>query len=292
MILPPPKVSFEFFPPKTPEMEKVLWSSINRLAPLAPQFVSVTYGAGGSTRERTHETVCRLLRDTILTPAAHLTCVDASCDEIDAIADRYWEAGVRHIVALRGDTPSQDSRHRSSVKGYVFASDLVKALRRKHDFDISVAAYPETHPEAISSQADLDNLKRKVDAGATRAITQMFFDNNLFFRFRDRVRQAGIHIPLIPGILPITNFGRTKEFAQATGTTIPSRLHRIFETLDEDPGTRHLIAAAVAAEQCRQLVTEGVHELHFYTLNRADLVYALCHLLDVRPQGPPQTKAL
>ena len=277
------EVSFEFFPPKTAEMEQTLWKSIQRLAPLSPRFVSVTYGAGGSTRERTHHTVRRLLQETDLVPAAHLTCVAATRDEIDAVADDYWSAGVRHVVALRGDIPGGETTYFPTPGGYGYAAELVEGLRRRHDFEISVAAYPETHPEARSSAEDLDNLKRKLDAGATRAITQFFFDNWTFLRFVDRARKAGITAPIVPGIMPVTNFTQTAKFAKSTGASIPADFARHFEGLEDDPETRKLVAAAVAAEQVTQLEQAGIREFHFYTLNRADLSYAICHLLGLRP---------
>lgn len=276
------EVSFEFFPPKTAEMEQTLWKSIQRLAPLSPRFVSVTYGAGGSTRERTHHTVRRLLQETSLVPAAHLTCVAATRDEIDAVADDYWNAGVRHVVALRGDIPGGETTYFPTPGGYGYAAELVEGLRRRHDFEISVAAYPETHPEARSSAEDLDNLKRKLDAGATRAITQFFFDNWTFLRFVDRARKAGITAPIVPGIMPVTNFTQTAKFAKSTGASIPAEFARHFEGLEDDAETRKLVAAAVAAEQVTQLEQAGVREFHFYTLNRADLSYAICHLLGLR----------
>lgn len=277
------EVSFEFFPPKTAEMEQTLWKSIQRLAPLSPRFVSVTYGAGGSTRERTHHTVRRLLQETDLVPAAHLTCVAATREEIDAVADDYWNAGVRHVVALRGDIPGGETTYFPTPGGYGYAAELVEGLRRRHDFEISVAAYPETHPEARSSAEDLDNLKRKLDAGATRAITQFFFDNWTFLRFVDRARKAGITAPIVPGIMPVTNFTQTAKFAKSTGASIPADFARHFEGLEDDPETRKLVAAAVAAEQVTQLEQAGIREFHFYTLNRADLSYAICHLLGLRP---------
>ncbi len=283
LVLPVPfQVSFEFFPPKSAEMEETLWKSITRLAPLAPRFVSVTYGAGGSTRERTHHTVHRILKETPLVPAAHLTCVAASREEIDAVADDYWNVGVRHIVALRGDL--LEGRAHPAPGGYAFAADLVEGLRKRHDFEISVAAYPEVHPEATSPDADLDNLKRKVDAGATRAITQFFFDKWTYLRFLDRARKAGITVPIVPGIMPVTNFTQMVKFAKSTGATIPRDFARMFEGLEHDPETRKLVAATVAAEQCQQLERAGVTEFHFYTLNRADLTYALCHVLGLRPK--------
>lgn len=284
----PPSVSFEFFPPKTEKMEQSLWQAVNRLAPLKPAFASVTYGAGGSTRERTHATVRRIQGETGIPAAAHLTCVGASRDEIDAVARDYWEAGIRHIVALRGDPPEAAGgvagKYEPHPQGYAYAADLVAGLKRVADFEISVAAYPETHPEATDAQADLDNLKRKIDAGATRAVTQFFFDNQAFFRFRDRCAAAGIDAPVVPGILPITNFARAVEFAGRCGAAVPADLADAFDGLDRDPETRQLIAAHVAVEQCRGLLAEGVGDFHFYTLNRADLTVAICHLLGVRAQ--------
>ncbi len=275
-------VSFEFFPPKTEGMEQTLWKSILRLAPIGPNFVSVTYGAGGSTRDRTHATVRRILEETTLTPAAHLTCVAATREEVDDVARAYWEAGVRHIVALRGDPPEAGTAYAPHPGGYRYAADLVEGLNRIADFDISVAAYPETHPEAPSADFDLDNLKRKIDAGAKRAITQFFFETEVFLRFRDRVRRAGINAPLIPGILPVTNFAQVVRFAGMCGAGIPGWLSRLFESLDEDSETRKLVAAMVAGEQCRILAAEGVSNFHFYTLNRADLTFAMCHTLGLR----------
>lgn len=290
LVLPVPfQVSFEFFPPKTAEMEETLWKSITRLAPLAPRFVSVTYGAGGGTRERTHHTVHRILQETSLVPAAHLTCVAATRTEIDAVADDYWNVGVRHIVALRGDLPAD--RPHPVDGGYAFAADLVEGLRKRHDFEISVAAYPEVHPEATSADADLDNLKRKIDAGATRAITQFFFDNWTYLRFVDRARKAGITVPIVPGIMPVTNFTQMVKFAKSTGASIPRDFARMFEGLEDDAETRKLVAATVAAEQCQQLERAGVTEFHFYTLNRADLTYALCHVLGLRPSPPSSAAA-
>jgi methylenetetrahydrofolate reductase (NADH) len=278
-------VSFEFFPPATAEMERVLWASIERLKPLAPQFVSVTYGAGGSTRERTHATVRRILTETPLTPAAHLTCVAATRTEVDAIACTYHDLGVRHIVALRGDPPEgAGARYAPHPGGYVNAADLVGGLKRIHaDFEISVSAYPEKHPESASLQADLDMLKAKVDAGAARAITQFFFENDLYFRYVDRVRARGIDIPIVPGILPVQNFHAMTGFAKRCGTSVPVWLAERFAGLDHEPVTRKLIAAAVAAEQVIDLFDRGVTTFHFYTMNRADLVYAICHLLGLRP---------
>ncbi|MBS7541702.1 methylenetetrahydrofolate reductase [NAD(P)H] [Ancylobacter oerskovii] len=280
----PISVSFEFFPPKTPEMEATLWNSITRLAPLAPKFVSVTYGAGGSTRERTHATVERIVKETRLAPAAHLTCVAASKGEVDEVVRGYWDAGVRHIVALRGDPPGGVGQaYEPHPEGYKTSADLVAGLRRAANFEVSVSAYPEKHPESPSFDADLDILEAKVDAGATRAITQCFFDNDLYFRYLDRVRARGIDVPVVPGILPVSNFKQANNFAEKTGCYMPAWLAGRFEGLDDDPETRKLIAAAVAAEQVFDLVDRGVTEFHFYTLNRADLVYAICHLLGLRP---------
>ena len=277
------RVSFEFFPPKTEQMEQTLWTCVQRLATLRPAFVSVTYGAGGTTRERTHATVARIREETTLEPAAHLTCVGASRDEIDAVARHYWQAGIRHIVALRGDPPEGSARYLPHPGGYAYAADLVAGLKRVADFEISVAAYPETHPEATSPRADLDNLKRKIDAGASRAITQFFFDVDHFFRFRDRAAAANIALPIIPGILPVTNFAQVRRFAAMCGASVPSWMGELFDGLDNDPETRRLVAASVACEQCRALSAGGVEQFHFYTLNRADLAYAICHVLGVRP---------
>ncbi|MFT5538828.1 MAG: methylenetetrahydrofolate reductase (NADPH) [Alphaproteobacteria bacterium] len=283
------EASYEFFPPKTEKMEENLWASIARLAPLKPRFVSVTYGAGGTTRERTHATVVRILKDTKLIPAAHLTCVGASRGEVIDVADRYWEAGIRHIVALRGDAPEGDGTYVPHPDGFHFATDLVAGLKRAHDFEISVAAYPETHPGAQSAAADIDNLKRKVDEGASRAITQFFFDSDVYFRFMDKVHAAGIDVPIVPGILPVTNFAQVTKFAGMCGAKIPDGFAQLFEGLDEDPETRRLVAATAAAEQCRALYDGGVREFHFYTLNRADLAYAISHILGLRPQ--PEAEA-
>jgi methylenetetrahydrofolate reductase (NADPH) len=278
-----PRVSFEFFPPRTTEMEVRLWEVITRLESLAPRFVSVTYGAGGSTRERTHATVRRIRNETALEPAAHLTCVAATCEEIDGVARDYWAAGIRHIVALRGDPPGGlGSAYAPHPGGYAYAADLVAGLKRVADFEISVAAYPETHPAARSSGHDLDNLKAKLDAGASRAITQFFFDVDLYLRFRDRAYGAGIRVPIVPGILPVTNFAQLRRMASGCGASIPDWMAAHFDGLDDDPDTRRLVAASLAAEQCRRLHANGVHEFHFYTLNRADLIVAICHLLGVR----------
>ncbi|MCG8690367.1 MAG: methylenetetrahydrofolate reductase [Minwuiales bacterium] len=288
-----PNVSFEFFPPSTPKMEESLWRSIRRLETLNPRFVSVTYGAGGTTRDRTHAAVTRIRRETSLEPAAHLTCVGASRDEVDAVARQYWDAGIRHIVALRGDPPDGEVGYRPHPQGYDRAASLVAGLKRIADFEISVAAYPEIHPDSASGQADLDNLKRKLDAGATRAITQFFFDHEAYLRFLDRVAAAGIDAPIVPGILPITNFARATSFAEKCGATVPRWLANLFDGLDEDAETRNLVAAMVAADQCRRLIEHGVSDFHFYTLNRAELTYAICRALglkEVEP-APPAVKA-
>ena len=276
------RVSFEFFPPNTEKANETLWNSIQRLSPLKPSYVSVTYGAGGSTRERTHATVYRLRHETDLEPAAHLTCVGATTDEIDDIARSYWDAGVKHIVALRGDPAEGGGPYQPHPGGYAYASDLVAGLKNIADFNISVAAYPETHPEATGAEADLDNLKRKIDAGASEAITQFFFDTDVYLKFLERARAAGITAPIIPGILPVTNFTRVAEFSDKCGTKVPHWMADLFDGLDDDPQTRKLVAAVVAAEQCRTLHTEGITDFHFYTMNRADLVYAICHILGVR----------
>ncbi len=281
-----PRISFEFFPPRTEKMEEALWTAIRRLAPLAPRFVSVTYGAGGSTRERTHATVVRILKETDLTAAAHLTCVGASRVEVLEVAREYWDAGIRHIVALRGDAPEGESAYLPHAEGFAYATDLVAGLMSVGDFEISVAAYPETHPEAASPEADLDNLKRKIDAGASRAITQFFFDVDHYFRFLDRVRAAGITVPVVPGILPVTNFTQVRKFSALCGTEVPDWLADLFEGLDDDVETRKLIGASVVADQCRLLTAGGVDEFHFYTLNRADLTYAISHILGLRPKSP------
>ena len=278
-----PRVSFEFFPPKSPEAEASLWKTVERLAPLNPEFVSVTYGADGSTRERTHQVIKSILTKTSLKPVPHLTCVGAPREEIDAIADEYWNMGVRQIVALRGDPEGgAEADYVPHPDGYAYASDLVQGLLEKHPFELFVAAYPETHPQAVSEDADLENLKRKVDAGGHRAITQFFFDNEIFLRFRDRVAAAQIDVELIPGILPVTNFNTLVRFAGACGASIPQSLSTLFEGLDEDPTTRQLIAAHAAVSQAEDLGREGVEDFHFYTLNRADLSFAVCHALGVR----------
>ena len=277
------RVSFEFFPPKTERMEEQLWDAIKTLEPLSPSFVSVTYGAGGSTRERTHNTVARIVREANTPPAAHLTCVDASKGEIADVVNAYWEAGVRHIVALRGDPSVQGGSFVPHPDGYASAAELVEGLLRLHPFEISVSAYPETHPEAASSAADIDNLKRKLDSGASRAITQFFFEPETFFRFRDKVAAAGITAPIIPGIMPVTNFAAIQRMCGMTGTAVPPWLGRLFEGLDDHPPARQLVAATISAELCRRLYAGGVRDFHFYTLNRAELSYAICHLLGLRP---------
>jgi methylenetetrahydrofolate reductase (NADPH) len=279
----PIEVSFEFFPPADAAMEATLWQSVQRLAPLAPRFVSVTYGADGSTRDRTHKVVQRIQRETALTGAPHLTCVGAARGDVLSIARRYWDEGVRHVVALRGDAPQGASCYEPHPEGFAYGADLVAGLRAVADFDISVAAYPEVHPEARSAQEDLDNLKRKVDAGATRAITQFFFDNDDYLRFRDRCVAAGITVSIVPGILPITRFPQVTRFAARCGARIPDWLAERFAGLDDDADTRRLIAANVAIEQVSRLRRHGVSEFHFYTLNRAELTYAICHALGLRP---------
>ena len=279
----PQSLSFEFAPPKTPESEESLWACIRRLEPLAPTFVSVTYGAGGSTRDRTHRTVRRILEETTLKPAAHLTCVAASRDEVDAVVRDYWDAGIRHIVALRGDPPgSLGGVYEARPDGYANATELTAAIAKIAPFEISVSLYPQKHPESPSIAHDIDVLKAKVDAGATRAITQFFFDIDEFLRFHDQVRAAGITIPILPGIMPVSNFKGLKKMAAPCGIPLPDWLGELFEGLDSDPETRRLIAGSVAAEMCARLEEEGFHDFHFYTLNRADLVYAICRVLGVK----------
>ena len=286
---PAPALSFEFFPPRNEALEGQLWTCIRRLAPLAPRFVSVTYGAGGSTQARTHATVARIVSETTLVPAAHLTCVGASRGEVDAVARRYWEAGVRHVVALRGDMPD-NAPYVPHPRGYAYAADLVAGLRRVAPFEISVAAYPETHPAAASADADLDNLRRKLDAGATRAITQYFFDAETYLRFLDRCLASGITAPIVPGIMPVSNFAQAQKFSAMCGASVPDWLGRMFDGTENDPDTRRMVAAVVAAEQVRLLQANGVDEFHFYTLNRADLTYAIAHILGVRPHAAPGAK--
>ena len=279
-----PQVSFEFFPPNSTAMETTLWESVKRLSVLHPRFVSVTYGADGSTRERTHNAVQRIHTETSLTAAPHLTCIGASKGEIDDIARRYWDMGIRHIVALRGDPPKDQAHYQPHKNGYAYAADLVEGLMKVADFDISVAAYPEVHPEAAGAQFDLDNLKRKLDAGARRAITQFFFDIELYLRFREKCAAAGVEANIVPGILPITRFPQLEQFAALCGTSVPDWLHQRFAGLDDDAETRQMIAASVAIEQVRLLQMQGVDEFHFYTLNRSELTFAICHALGVRSQ--------
>jgi methylenetetrahydrofolate reductase (NADPH) len=288
-----PKISFEFFPPKTEEMDKTLWTSIERLAPLEPSFVSVTYGAGGSTRERTHATISRILKETSLLPAAHLTCVGSARGEIDEIVDRYHEVGVRHIVALRGDPPGGiGTPYYTHADGYQSSPELIAGIKKRHpDIEVSVSAYPEKHPESRDFDADIDMLKAKVDAGATRAITQVFFDNDLYFRYLDRVRARGIEIPIVPGIMPMHNFKQARGFVTRAGTTVPEWLAEKFDGLDDDADTRKLVAATVAAGQVQKLAKRGIDTFHFYTMNRADLVFAISHLLGIRPTKPAKKAA-
>lgn len=289
----PIRVSFEFFPPKTPEMEKSLWTAVERLAPLGPTFMSVTYGAGGSTRERTHATVARMVKETDVPPAAHLTCVSATKAEVDAVVDSYREAGVRHIVALRGDPAGGvGTAFEAHPDGYQSTADLVAGIRsRAPEIELSVSAYPEMHPESPNREADFDTLKAKVDAGANRAISQFFFDNGHYLRYVDEARKRGIHVPIVPGIVAVSNFKQTASFAQKAGASIPSWLAERFEGLENDLQTRQLIAAAVAAEQVLDLVDHGVKDFHFYTMNKADLVYAVCHLLGLRPTAKAESSA-
>ncbi|MCI5044118.1 MAG: methylenetetrahydrofolate reductase [NAD(P)H] [Aquisalinus sp.] len=280
----PLKVSFEFFPPKSEKMQAQLWNAVERLAPLNPDFVSVTYGAGGSTRERTHDTVRRIINNTTLHTAAHLTCVEATRDEVNSVLEEYWAAGVRHIVALRGDPPDGvGGKFVQTENGYRNAADLAKGARGLHDFEVTVGCYPEKHPESPDFQLDIELLKQKVDAGATRAITQFFYDNEVYFRFLEKVRAAGINIPVVPGIMPVLNFASLQKMARMCGTTIPAKLLRMFENLDDDPDTRQMVAATIAAEQCLDLADQGISHFHFYTLNRAEMSFALCHMLGVRP---------
>ena len=280
------RASFEFFPAKSEETEATLWEAIKRLEPLQPDFVSVTYGAGGTTRTRTHATVARIARDTYLRPAAHLTCVGASKGEVDDVIREYWDAGVRHIVALRGDPPGGiDAPYEPHPQGYRRTEDLVAAIKRIGDFEVSVSAYPEKHPQSPTLFHDVDALKRKVDAGADRAITQFFFDNSVYLRYLDVAAAAGITIPIVPGIVPVQNFRPTSNMAKRAGASVPAWLADRFEGLDNDVTTRRLVAAAVCAEQVIDLIDRGVANFHFYTMNRADLVYAICHLVGLRPRG-------
>lgn len=283
-------VSFEFFPPRTEKMAQTLWESVKTLEPLGPRFVSVTYGAGGSTRERTHEQVVRINRETNIPAAAHLTCVQATREEIDEIARHYWESGIRHVVALRGDPPDGQSRYTPHPGGYANAAELIAGLRAVAPFEISVAAYPEVHPDARDAEADLDNLKRKLDAGATRAITQFFFEPECFFRFRDKAAAAGIDSEIVPGIMPVMSFASVQRMSGLCGTAIPAWMEGLFEGLDERPAARQLVSATIAAELCRRLYAGGVRQFHFYTLNRAELSYAICHMLGLRPKGNPDDR--
>ena len=284
------KVSFEFGPPRTPEAEEDLWQAIRRLEPLAPSFVSVTYGAGGSTRERTHRTVLRMLNETTLAPAAHLTCVDASRAEVDAVIQAYWDAGIRHIVALRGDPPGQiGGAYVPRADGYANATELTAGITAVAPFEVSVGLYPHIHPESPSVTHEIDVLKAKIDAGATRAITQFFFDVDGYLRFIDQVRKAGVTIPICAGIMPVTSFKGLRRMSEACGITLPAWLGNLFEGLDKDPGTRRLIASSVAAEMCARLEEEGFTDPHFFTLNRADLVYAICRILGLREATPSRT---
>ena len=278
-------VSFEFFPPKPDKMAQTLWHSVETLSPLSPRFVSVTYGAGGSTRERTHEAVRRIVNETQMPAAAHLTCVNATREEVDAVAREYWEEGVRHIVALRGDPPEGGSAYTPHPGGYANAAELIAGLKKVADFEISVAAYPEVHPDSPDRQADLDNLKRKFDAGATRAITQFFFDPECFFEFRDKAVAAGIEGEIVPGIMPVLSFSAVQRMSGLCGTGIPDWMEGLFEGLDEKPEARQLVSATIAAEMCRRLYAGGVRQFHFYTLNRAELSYAICHMLGLRPEA-------
>ena len=278
------EVSFEFFPPKTEAMAETLWESVKTLEPLDPRFVSVTYGAGGSTRERTHQAVRRIVSETGMPAAAHLTCVDATRDQVDAVAREYWEEGVRHIVALRGDMPDGKA-YAPHPGGYANAAELIAGLKEVGDFEISVAAYPEVHPDSPDAQADIDNLKRKFDAGATRAITQFFFEPDCYFQFRDRARAAGIDGEIVPGIMPVMSYAAVERMSGLCGTAIPDWMRGLFDGLDERPAARQLVSATIAAELCRKLYAGGVRQMHFYTLNRAELSYAICHMLGMRPKG-------
>ena len=279
------EVSFEFFPPKTEKMGETLWQSVKTLEPLGPRFLSVTYGAGGSTRERTHEAVRRIVSETGIPAAAHLTCVQATREEVDQVAREYWEEGVRHIVALRGDAPDGSGGYAPHPGGYENAADLIAGLKKIGDFEISVAAYPEMHPDSADRQADLDNLKRKFDAGATRAITQFFFEPECFFDFRDKAAAAGIEGEIVPGIMPVMSFAAVQKMSGLCGTAIPDWMEGLFDGLDERPEARQLVSATIAAEMCRRLYAGGVRQFHFYTLNRAELSYAICHMLGLRPKA-------
>ncbi len=278
------EVSFEFFPPKNEKMGETLWRSVETLAPLGPRFASVTYGAGGSTRERTHQQVVRIQNEANIPAAAHLTCVEATRDQVDEVARHYWDEGIRHIVALRGDAPDGQGTYRPHPDGYANAVELIAGLKRVADFEISVAAYPEVHPDSPDRQADLDNLKAKFDAGATRAITQFFFDPECFFDFRDRAAAAGIEGEIVPGIMPVLSFAAVQRMSGLCGTAIPDWMEGLFDGLDDRPEARQLVSATIAAELCRRLYAGGVRQFHFYTLNRAELSYAICHMLGLRPK--------
>ncbi|MEQ1937302.1 methylenetetrahydrofolate reductase [NAD(P)H] [Mesorhizobium sp. CN5-321] len=282
-------VSFEFFPPKNDEMEARLWQTVKRLEPLRPKFVSVTYGAGGSTRERTARTVGRILSETALMPAVHLTCIDATCETVDEVIRQFVDLGVTRFVALRGDpSAGVGTQYRPHPGGYANGADMVAALKRHGDFDISVSAYPEKHPESPDFATDIDMLKRKVDNGATRAITQFFFDNDIYERYVERVRRAGIYIPIVPGILPVHNIAQVANFSARAGAHVPAWLAERFEGLENDPQTHALVASAVAAEQVLDLVERGVGDFHFYTMNRADLAFAICHMIGIRAHDAAQ----
>lgn len=281
------EVSFEFFPPKNDKMNETLWHSVETLAPLGPRFASVTYGAGGSTRERTHEQVVRIQNEAHIPAAAHLTCVDATREQVDAVARHYWDEGIRHIVALRGDAPDGQSRYMPHPGGYANAVELIAGLKQIADFEISVAAYPEVHPDSPDAQADIANLKAKFDAGATRAITQFFFDPQCFFEFRDKAAAAGIEGEIVPGIMPVMSFAAVQRMSGLCGTAIPHWMEGLFEGLDDQPAARQLVSATIAAEMCRRLYAGGVRQFHFYTLNRAELSYAICHMLGLRPKAKP-----
>lgn len=288
----PLSFSFEFFPPKTPELEEKLWRVVRRLETLNPSFVSVTYGAGGSTRDRTHRTVSRIAQETHLKPAAHLTCVAASRDEIDEVMRGYWNAGVRHLVAMRGDPPGGvGAAYEPHPNGYGYASDLVAGALKVAPFEVSVACYPERHPDSANWDVEIDNFKRKLDAGATRGVTQFFFEAEVFLRFRDRLAKAGINAPISPGIMPVTNFKGARKMALASGASVPLWLERLFDGLDNDPETRQMVAAATAAELCAKLANEGVRDFHFYTLNRAELTIAICRMLGVKTPAPVAEEA-
>lgn len=281
------EVSFEFFPPKNPKMSETLWHSVETLAPLGPRFASVTYGAGGSTRERTHSQVVRIQNEAKIPAAAHLTCVEATREEVDEVARHYWEEGIRHIVALRGDPPDGHSQYTPHPGGYANAVELIAGLKQVADFEISVAAYPEVHPDSPDAQADIANLKAKFDAGATRAITQFFFDPQCFFEFRDKAAAAGIEGEIVPGIMPVLSFAAVQRMSTLCGTAIPDWMEGLFEGLDDRPEARQLVSATIAAELCRRLYAGGVRQFHFYTLNRAELSYAICHMLGLRPKVTP-----